>query len=142
LDNPNDSNFVIDLMFLQCGSSELNTHYIFPDWCLLSDHAPLMVIIPIIEEHIELSKQSITKNSEENTEFIKEIVASFSKVDILTILNIDDLEEAMSKFEHIFDHTWFKFLKSVRITRHSKSWWNNKYSQDLVKYHSSRTVEN
>ena len=115
-------------MFLQCSSSELNTHCIFPDWYLSSDHASLMVTIPIIEEHIELSKQSITKNSKEDTEFIKEIVASFSKVDILTILNIDDLEEAMSKFEHIVDHAWFKFLKSIRITRHSKSWWNNKCS--------------
>jgi len=83
---------------------------------------PLTVTIPIVEKHIELSKQSIAKNSEEDAEFVKEIVVSFSKVDTLTILNINDLEEAVSKFEHIVDHAWFKFLKPIRITRHSKSW--------------------
>jgi len=102
---------------------------------------PLTVTIPIVEKHIELSKQSIAKNSED-VEFVKEIVASFLEVDTLTILNINDLEEAVSKFEHIVDHAWFKFLKLIRITRQSKSWWNDKCSQDLVKYHSSRTVEN
>jgi len=50
-----------------------------------------------------LNKQLIAKNSEENAKFVKEIVAFFSKVDILTISNIDDLEETVSKFEHIID---------------------------------------
>ena len=141
-DNPNDSNSVIDLIFLWYDSSELNTYCILSDWHLLSDHAPFMVTIPIVEERIKLSKWSIAKNSEEDTKFIKEIVASFSKVDTSTISNIDDLEEAVLKFEHIVEYAWFKFLKPIRITRHSKSWWNDKCSQDLVKYHSSRTVEN
>ena len=141
LDNPNDLNSVIDLMLLWYGSSELNTYCILPDWYLSSDHVPFTVTIPIIEKCIELSKWSIAKNSEEDAEFVQEIVASFLKVDTSTISNIDDLKETMSKFEHIVDCTWFKFLKPVKITRHSKSWWNDKCSQDLVKYHSSRTVE-
>jgi len=60
-DNDNDSNLVIDLMFLWCGSSELNNHSIHPDWHLTSDHAPLSITIPIAEENIDLHKRTIKK---------------------------------------------------------------------------------
>ena len=40
-DNKNDSNSVINLMFLQSSSSKLDNHIIHPEWHLSSDHAPL-----------------------------------------------------------------------------------------------------
>ena len=40
-DTAGEANSVIDLMFLQYRSSELNQHSIHPDSCLSSDHAPL-----------------------------------------------------------------------------------------------------
>jgi len=101
-----------------------------------------MVTIPIIEEHIETTKHTIAKNSKEEDKFIKEIMASFSKMDALTVLNIDELEEIVLKFANIVERAWFKFSKPVRITKHSKSWWNDKCSQDLAKYCSFRNVEN
>ena len=52
LDNSNDSNSVIDLMFLRCDSEEINSHIIHPDWRLTSDHTSLMISIPIVKEHI------------------------------------------------------------------------------------------
>ena len=42
-----ESNSVIDLMFLHCGSEELDHHFILPDHRLSSDHAPLTIDIPI-----------------------------------------------------------------------------------------------
>ena len=51
-DNSNNSNSVIDLMFLHCDSEEINSHIIHPDWRLTSDHTPLMISIPIVKEHI------------------------------------------------------------------------------------------
>ena len=51
-DNVNDSNSVIDLMFLCSGSSELNSHLIYLDWQLSSDHASLIVTITIVKEHV------------------------------------------------------------------------------------------
>ena len=45
-----ESNLVIDLMVLRCGSSELDRHSIHPNSRLSSDHAPLTVNIPICEE--------------------------------------------------------------------------------------------
>ena len=52
--NNNDSNSVIDLMFLQCDSTELNNHSIHPNWCLTSDHALLSITISITEINIDL----------------------------------------------------------------------------------------
>jgi len=52
--NNNNSNLVIDLMFLRCDSTELNNHSIHPNWCLTSDHAPLSITIPITEININL----------------------------------------------------------------------------------------
>ena len=51
-DNNQDANPVLDLMFLQFGSDELDNHSIHLDWRLTSDHVPLTVMISIIEKHI------------------------------------------------------------------------------------------
>jgi len=62
-DNSQDSNSVIDLMFLCCRSSEMNNHSIYPEWQLISDYAPLTIVIPIVKEHINTRKHTIVKNS-------------------------------------------------------------------------------
>ena len=51
-DMPEESNSVIDLMFLCFDSSELDQHSILPESHLSSDHAPLTVTIPLSEEII------------------------------------------------------------------------------------------
>ena len=63
-------------------------------------------------------------------------------MDALTISNIDELEEVVLKFADIINRAWFKYSKLVRITKHSKSWWNDKCSQDLASYYSSRCIGN
>jgi len=87
-------------MFLYCDSSELNMHFIHPEWCLTSDHAPLTVTIFIVEEYIANRKRSIAKNSEEEDEFIKEVITVFA---------------------NIVDHSWMKHSKLTNITKYSKS---------------------
>jgi len=52
LDNVNDANSVIDLMFLRPNSLEFNNYTIYPELQYLSNHTPLMVNIPIIKEFI------------------------------------------------------------------------------------------
>jgi len=54
--NSQDSNLVLDLVFLQPNLSEQNNHYIHPDWRLTSDHASISVDILIAKEHILTTK--------------------------------------------------------------------------------------
>jgi len=63
-DMAGESNLVIDLMFLHCGAYELDHHSIHPRNHLSSDHAPLSIEIPIIEEVIQSSKLTIHPKSD------------------------------------------------------------------------------
>ena len=70
-DTSRESDSVINLIFLCSGSSELNSHLIHLSWRLTSNHASLTITIPIEEEHVMTSKFSLSKNSNEEEEFIK-----------------------------------------------------------------------
>ena len=52
LDNVNDANSVIDLMFLRPNSLEFDNYTIYSELQYLSNHTPLMVNISIIKEFI------------------------------------------------------------------------------------------
>jgi len=140
-DNTNDSNSVLDLMFLGCDSEEINLHIIHPDWWLTSDHVPLTIIIPIADKHINIRKHTIIKDSVEEVEFINEVITLFSKVDASSISNIYDLDEVVSSWADIVSHSWSRHSKPINITKRSKSWWNDKCSQDLASYRSSKSIE-
>ena len=140
-DNTNDSNSVLDLMFLQCDSEEINSHIIHPDWRLTLDHAPLTIIIPIADKHINICKYTIIKDSVEEVEFINEVIALFSKVDTSSISNIYNLDEVVSSWADIVSHSWSRYLKPINITKCSKSWWNDKCNQDLASYRSFKSIE-
>jgi len=59
-----ESNSVIDLIFLHCGSYELDCHSIHPGNYLSLDHAPLSIEISIIEEVIQSSRLTIHPKSD------------------------------------------------------------------------------
>jgi len=140
--NMNDSNLIINLMFFHSDSTKLNTHCILPNWRLTSDHVPLTITIPISKEHFDAWGRIITKNSNEENMFIKEVIVSFTKLDLSNVSNTTDLEKTVLEFANIVDCTWTKYSKFVNITHCSKSWWNDKCNQDLINYRSSRSIKN
>ena len=56
------------------------------------DYALITVDISIIEEHVQTKKQSLIKNSEEESQFINEFVHSLKSVNTESIQSIDTLE--------------------------------------------------
>ena len=72
-DTAGESNSVIDLMFLRSGSFELDQHHILPDHRLSSDHAPLIIDIPIKDEVVHSTKLSIIPEGDNEKDFIKDV---------------------------------------------------------------------
>ena len=140
-DNSNDSNLVIDLMFLWSGSLELNNYLIHPDWHFTSDYVPLTITILIVEENVNSSKHSIVKNSKEKVTFIKDVITSIKGLDMSNLYDVNRLENIVNTFAYYIECAWEKNSKNINITRHSKSWWSEKCNKSLSVYRTSRKLE-
>ena len=102
-DTVGESNSVIDIMFLQYGSLELDQHFILPDSQLSSDHAPLSIVIPIFEEIILTSKLSLAPKSNQENAFIKDIILNFKAMNTSNIKDIEKLERVVNQLGSIID---------------------------------------
>jgi len=129
-------------MFLRHGSYELDNHSILPEWRLSSDHAPLIIDIPIFEEFIQTSKLAIFPNSEQETEFIKDVISNFSKLDTSNIVDIDELDQIVNQLSVIVEQMWLKNAKKSKSSKHSKQWWSESCRNALSTYRSERSHEN
>ena len=89
-DNPNDSNSVIDLIFLHYNSSEINMHIIYSEWQLTSDYTPLMIIISIIcYMQVHLSRNYIPAvKSPPNHASLPSMVATFLATYLMVVLQL------------------------------------------------------
>jgi len=121
LDNDQDSNSVINLMFLRYESEELDNHTIHPNWQLSSNHALLTVTIPIVEEHVHNKKHSIVRGCEEEKSFINNLIKAIKLVDTNNLTDVESLENSIKSFANAIENTWDKNSKIVNITKHSKS---------------------
>jgi len=119
-DNNQDSNSVLDLIFLWPFSTEFDNHHIHFDWRLTSDHTPITVNISIFDEHIPTKKQSFIKNSEEEIHFIEELANIIKWMDMSSIQSIEALKNVIQMLAINIDNTWLKYSKDVNITKHSK----------------------
>ena len=135
-------NSVIDLMFLRHDSDKLDNHSILPKYRLSSDHAPLIINIPIFEESIQTSKLVIFPNSEQETDFIKDVISNLSKLDTSNIKSIDKLEQIVIQLSIIVKQMWVKNAKKSRYSKYSKQWWSDSCRSSLNIYRSERSHEN
>lgn len=129
-------------MFLWSGLTELNNHSIHPDWRLSSDHTPLTVTIPIIEEHIVSSNFSIAKNNEKEESFIKDISYAIKNINIDDLSDINKLKFVTNTLAFKIENAWRANSKQINITRQSKSWWNKECNIVLSNYRTTWSLEN
>ena len=127
LDNQQDSNSVINLMFLRVESLKHDNHTIYSDWRLTFDHAPLIINISIFEKHIQTRKLMLVKNSKEEKYFLNELIEAIKEINIENIQSKEVLKLIVQLFAIHIDRIWYKHLKIVNITKHSKEWWNKNY---------------
>jgi len=136
-----EANSTIDLMFLRYESSEINQHSIHPEWQLTSNHAPLSIAIPIVDEIINTSKLLIQQKSEQEIAFIEEVILSFKNFDTSNIANKECLKYMVNNLDSIVNRAWNKNAKQMRITKHSKKWWTDECNKALTDYRASRSLD-
>ena len=95
----------------------------------------------LLKKILTFIKELLQKNSNKEELFVKEVIASFTKLDISNILDIPELERVVNDFANIVDNAWTKNSKIINITKHVKSWWNNNYNKVLAKYRSSKNIK-
>ena len=103
LNNPNNSNSVINLLFIHLNSLKFDNHIIHPEWKLSSDHASLTVDIAINEEQIYTKKYTIVKNSKEENKFIAELIESIKGL-------VKIIRSGLSFFLILFFSFYFYFI--------------------------------
>ena len=57
------------------------------------------------------------------------------------ILDIILLKSSVQTITHATESLWTQYLKTVNITKHSKSWWDSNCKRDLEKYRSLKCIE-
>ena len=98
-DTKEESNSLIDLIFLHSRSNELNNHLIHPNWRLSSNHASFTISIPITEENVISSRLLILKNSEEKAAFVKEATTIIKNLNTSNLIDHNKLEDIVNLLE-------------------------------------------
>ena len=140
-DNMNESNSVINLMFLRPNLLELNNYMIHPEQRYSQDHTSLTVHISIGKEHIPTKRCTIIKISEEKDKFIVELINNIKKLDTKNLTSKFALNQTVQRFADKSDNIWFKYSKLINITKYSKAWWNEDCQSKLAKYRMFKQVE-
>jgi len=105
LDNNQDLNSVLDLMFLRYESEELNNHSIHSEWHLTLNHAPLTITILIVEEYIQTKKQLIIKGSKKEKSFINDLIKAFKSINMNNLSDVESLENIVNSFTNSIKKT-------------------------------------
>ena len=122
LDNANDANSVINLMFFKPNSLEFNNYTLYPKLWYLSDYTLSTVNISIIEKFIPDKWHTSTKNSKEQDKFIFELIEAIKKINSLHLIDKNLLELAVQEFTDKSNLIWYKHSKYINIIKHSKAW--------------------
>ncbi|KAJ3557137.1 hypothetical protein NP233_g11821 [Leucocoprinus birnbaumii] len=78
--DPNHANTVIDLMFTASSIGQLISHQIALEHWLPSDHAPLLIDLPIAPELICHTQRAIKRNSKEEDYLLTQIIGELKEI--------------------------------------------------------------
>ena len=101
--NTQDSNSIIDLVFLPPENREFGQHMLHPDIHKPFDYVLLTIEVGIMETNINLSFRSISKDSEKEKNFIISLINGFSNIDLSTIITKEELENIVKWMANTFE---------------------------------------
>jgi len=96
--------------------------------------------VSINETNIDNSFWSISKDSEEEKNFIKAITDNTLTLDTSNIMSKENLEVIVQRLASIFNEAWVSQAKKKHITKHSKEWWNHACTESLNRYRNTGDI--
>jgi len=92
--------------------------------------------VGIKDVNIDITVQSIKKNSDKEKNFIESLRKGITYLDTLSITGKDSLQAIVIQMASVFKDLWMLYSKLKRITKYSKEWWNQKCTNSLSRYHN------
>jgi len=118
-DNPQDTNSILDLVFLEPNNLRFGRHILL-DLQKPSDHILLIINVGIKKENFDLIIQSIKKDNTKEENFISSIIRDVKLIDTSSITNRESLQNAINQLTGAFEKVWAENSKPCYITKHSK----------------------
>ena len=103
-DNPQDSNSVLDLVFIPPDNIGFSKNILYPEIQKPSDYILVTMEIGIQGISIDINKWSIRRDSKEEKNFISSIINGVKNLDTSNIVTKEDLENAVQQLAAIFEH--------------------------------------
>ena len=115
LDTDSHANSVIDLIFLDMSNAQIS-HRIKPDLRLPSDHAPLLVDLPISPENIYLHQKALKHDSEEKNTFLLVINIGLCALNFSSLDSIASLDLLIQAISQVFFCAWEANARNITVT--------------------------
>jgi len=132
-DTDSHANSVIDLIFLGMSCAQV-LHRIEPDLRCPSDHAPLLVDLPISPENICFSRKVLKHNSNEENNFLFSVTLGLRALNFSRLDSMDDLDLLSKAISRIISNAWDANARNITVTTRSKEWWNDECKDALTTY--------
>jgi len=97
--------------------------------------------VGIKEENINITIQSIKKDSEEEMVFIGSITRNIKLINASDLKSQEDIQRCVIQLAMAFEKAWSTHSTTKHITKHSKEWWNKNCTDCLTVYHKLGDIQ-
>ena len=114
-DTDGHANSVIDLIFLDMSCAQV-LHCIEPNLRRPSDHAPLLVDLPISSENIRFSRKVLKCNSDEENDFLSSVTLGLRALNFSRLDSADDLDLLFKAISRVISNAWEANARNITVT--------------------------
>src|SRR6185369_17231384 len=140
--DPDALGSVIDLVFVSADSPADLVHAVLDLERDSSDHAPLQVTIPTLDDIPDVVRRTIPSQSEEAARFSLAVTEALVNVGRSQLNNPLDIEEALEAFSMTVKGAFDANAKTIQIAARSNRWWNADCKTAIQAYRDYRTEDN
>jgi len=113
-DTDGHANSVIDLIFLGISCAQV-LYRIEPDLRCPSDHAPLLVDLPILPENIHFSRKVLKHDSDEENNFLFSVTMGLCALNFSRLDSVDDLDLLSTAVSRIISNVWEANARNITV---------------------------